>query len=216
MPYIFFGVDDACLNMFSPVDRGFTTFPHVLPDEKFWAGSAHLKVRIRPLWAGICLARSSRWSSSQKRLLTMSRPTNQIDLLPFTGLYQLSSPRHNHQIWLFPNFPGPEQTALSPTAAQVVEQPPPLRLWNIWLSYFFVICLSGLTEAVGSTFYITKDGFLDLPVILKVCQCDDQYDDDEDDDDLDSLVISLSLLHRVFTTSAWLRRPALRECLRWF
>ena len=31
--------------------------------------------------------------------------------------------------------------------------------WNI---------ISGLTEAVGSTFYITKDGLLDLSVILKV------------------------------------------------
>ena len=53
-----------------------------------------------------------------------------------------------------------EQTASSPTATLVTPQ--------ITNSATITILLSGLAEAVGSTFYITKEGNIDLSVVLKV------------------------------------------------
>ena len=52
----------------------------------------------------------------------------------------------------------PEQTASSHTATLVTQD----------TSSTIIILLSGLAEAVGSTFYITKEGNIDLSVVLKV------------------------------------------------
>ena len=92
------------------------------------------------LASGTCLAMSSRWSWSPRLLLTLTRLTNPTHHHLFTGHHHHNHQHHHqhqhqHQREMpIVNCTGRELTALSPTAAQVVEQPAFEAfkyLWNI-------------------------------------------------------------------------------------
>ena len=164
-------------------------------------------------WPGTCLAMSSLWSWSLKPL-PMTFRRKQIHRRRFTGLSFLV-----FMDWNAVFMTGRERTAQSPTAAQVLLLLPPS-----WLD----ADVSGLTESVGSTFYITKDGLLDLPVILKVQATITTYNCFFTSP-MQSMcpcipVVSThptcgwqrKTLPRDSTASAWLRPPALRGCRRWW